>query len=168
MIVCMVWDAVNDLLMGIIIENTHFRMGKFKPWILIGSISNAVVIIGLFTIRPQGWGFVAFYSLFYLLWGMTYTMNDIAYWGVLPSLSSDPGTRDSLVTIMSIFVCIGQFSVAGYCRKCGNGLPDRCAGRSLSTYCFPDADRLWHPGKGAEGADREVVFKGYVSHFCKK
>ena len=47
MIVCMVWDAVNDLLMGIIIENTHFRMGKFKPWILIGSISNAVVIIGL-------------------------------------------------------------------------------------------------------------------------
>ena len=64
MIVCMVWDAVNDLLMGIIIENTHFRMGKFKPWILIGSISNAVVIIGLFTIRPQGWGFVAFYSLF--------------------------------------------------------------------------------------------------------
>lgn len=69
MIVCMVWDAVNDLLMGIIIENTHFRMGKFKPWILIGSISNAVVIIGLFTIRPQGWGFVAFYSLFYLLLG---------------------------------------------------------------------------------------------------
>ena len=44
---------------------------------------------------------------------MTYTMNDIAYWGVLPSLSSDPQTRDSLVTIMSIFVCIGQFSVAG-------------------------------------------------------
>jgi hypothetical protein len=55
---------------------------------------------------------VAFYSLFYLLWGMTYTMNDIAYWGVLPSLSSEPGTRDSLVTIMSIFVCIGQFSKA--------------------------------------------------------
>ena len=127
MIVCMVWDAVNDLLMGIIIENTHFRMGKFKPWILIGSISNAVVIICLFTIRPQGWGFVAFYSLFYLLWGMTYTMNDIAYWGVLPSLSSDPGTRDSLVTIMSIFVCIGQFSVAGV-------VPVVIAGNAVMAY----------------------------------
>ena len=113
MILCMVWDAINDLLMGIIIENTHFKMGKFKPWILAGSLTNAIVIVCLFTIRPSGWGFVAFYSLFYLLWGMTYTMNDIAYWGVLPSLSSDPGTRDSLVTIMSIFVCIGQFSVAG-------------------------------------------------------
>lgn len=127
MIVCMVWDAINDLLMGIIIENTHFKMGKFKPWILIGSITNAIVIVCLFTIRPSGWGFVAFYSLFYLLWGMTYTMNDIAYWGVLPSLSSDPGTRDSLVTIMSVFVCIGQFSVAGV-------VPVVIAGNAVQAY----------------------------------
>ena len=127
MIVCMVWDAINDLLMGIIIENTHFKMGKFKPWILIGSLTNAVVIVCLFTIRPSGWGFVAFYSLFYLLWGMTYTMNDIAYWGVLPSLSSDPQTRDSLVTIMSIFVCIGQFSVAGV-------VPVVIAGNAVQAY----------------------------------
>ncbi len=127
MIACMVWDAVNDLLMGIIIENTHFKMGKFKPWILIGSITNAIVIVCLFTIRPGGWGFVAFYSLFYLLWGMTYTMNDIAYWGVLPSLSSDPGTRDSLVTIMSVFVCIGQFSVAGV-------VPVVIAGNAVQAY----------------------------------
>lgn len=127
MIVCMVWDAVNDLLMGIIIENTHFRMGKFKPWILIGCITNAVVIVCLFTIRPSGWAFVGFYSLFYLLWGMTYTMNDIAYWGVLPSLSSDPQTRDSLVTIMSIFVCIGQFSVAGV-------VPVVIAGNAVNAY----------------------------------
>lgn len=127
MIVCMVWDAINDLLMGIIIENTHFKMGKFKPWILIGSVTNAVVIVCLFTIRPSGWAFVGFYSLFYLLWGMTYTMNDIAYWGVLPSLSSDPSTRDSLVTIMSIFVCIGQFSVAGV-------VPVIIAGNAVQAY----------------------------------
>jgi len=127
MIACMVWDAVNDLLMGIIIENAHFAMGKFKPWILIGSITNAIVIVCLFTIRPTGWGFVAFYSLFYLLWGMTYTMNDIAYWGVLPSLSSDPDTRDSLVTVMSIFICIGQFSVAGV-------VPVVIAGNAVMAY----------------------------------
>lgn len=127
MILCMVWDAVNDLLMGIIIENTHFKMGKFKPWILIGCITNAAVIICLFTIRPSGWAFVGVYSLFYLLWGMTYTMNDVAYWGVLPSLSSDPGIRDSLVTIMSIFICIGQFSVAGV-------VPVVIAGNAVKAY----------------------------------
>ncbi len=73
-------------------------MGKFKPWILIGALLNAVIIVCLFTIRPSGWGFVAFYSLFYLLWGMTYTMNDISYWGVLPSLSSDPAVPSCTVS----------------------------------------------------------------------
>lgn len=127
MIACMVWDAINDLLMGIIIENSNLKMGKFKPWILIGSILNAICIVCLFTIRPSGWGFVIFYGISYLCWGMTYTMNDIAYWGVLPSLSSDARTRDSLVTIMSVFICIGQFSVAGV-------VPIIVAGNAVKTY----------------------------------
>ncbi len=127
MILCMVWDAVNDLLMGIIIENTHMKFGKFKPWILIGSVLNAVVIICLFTIRPQGWAYVVFFGLGYLCWGMTYTMNDIAYWGLLPSLSSDPKVRDSLVTVMSVFICIGQFAVAGI-------VPNVIAGNAVAAY----------------------------------
>lgn len=127
MIICMVWDAVNDLLMGIIIENTHFKMGKFKPWILIGCILNAIIIVCLFSVRPQGWGFVAFFVVSYLLWGMTYTMNDISYWGMLPSLSSDPKIRDMLVTLMSVFICIGQFAVAGI-------VPTVIAGNAISAY----------------------------------
>ncbi len=113
MVVCMVWDAVNDLMMSSIIENSRFKMGKYRPFILAGAVMNAVVIILMFTVRPTGWGFVFFFCITYLLWGMTYTVNDIAYWGMLPSLSSDPKERDSLVTLMGIFVCIGQFAVAG-------------------------------------------------------
>ena len=112
MVACMVWDAINDLLMSTIIENSHFKAGKYRPFIIVGAILNAIVIAILFTVRPTGWGFVIFFSIMYLLWGMTYTINDIAYWGMLPSLSSDPKERDSLVTLMGIFVCIGQFSVA--------------------------------------------------------
>lgn len=127
MVACMVWDAVNDLMMGIIIENSKMKMGKFKPWILMGAILNAAVIIALFTIRPRGWGFVVFYSIGYLLWGMTYTMNDIAYWGMLPSLSSDAGVRNVLVTTMSVFTCIGQFLVAGI-------VPTVIAGNAVKAY----------------------------------
>ncbi len=127
MVVCMVWDAVNDLLMGIIIENTHMKMGKFKPWIIIGSVTNAAVIICLFTLRPSGWAYVVFFVIGYLCWGMTYTMNDIAYWGMLPSLSSDAKQRDLLVTIMSVFICIGQFSVAGI-------VPVIVAGNAVKAY----------------------------------
>ena len=127
MVVCMVWDAVNDLLMGIIIENTHLKAGKFRPWILIGCLLNAGIIISLFTIRPTGWGFVIFFVIGYLMWGMTFTMNDIAYWGMLPSLSSDPKVRNMLVTLMSVFICIGQFSVAGI-------VPMVIAGNAIEAY----------------------------------
>ena len=103
MVVCLLWDAINDPMMGIIIENSHLKAGKFKPWIFIGVILNSLIIICLFTVRPEGWGFVAFFGVGYLLWGMTYTMNDIAYWGMLPSLTSDPGERNWLVTVQGIF-----------------------------------------------------------------
>jgi len=124
---CLIWDAINDPLMGIIIENCHFKSGKYKPWIFAGSILNALVIIALFSLRPSGWLFVIFFGIFYLLWGMTYTMNDIAYWGMLPSLSSDAKERNTLVTLMSIFICIGQFSVAGV-------VPTIIAGNAVNTY----------------------------------
>ncbi len=127
MIVCLIWDAINDPLMGIIIENCHMKMGKFRPWILTGCLLNAVVIFLLFSVRPTGWAFVGFFGLSYLLWGMTYTMNDISYWGMLPSLSSDPKERNTLVTMMSIFICIGQFSVAGV-------VPMVIAGNAVNAY----------------------------------
>lgn len=113
MVGCMIWDAVNDLLMSAIIENCHFKSGKYRPFILWGAVLNAAVIIAMFTIRPEGWSFVFFFSIIYLLWGMTYTINDIAYWGMLPSLSSDQKTRGNLVSTMGIFVCIGQFAAGG-------------------------------------------------------
>lgn len=126
-VVCLLWDAINDPMMGIIIENAHLKSGKFKPWILLGVILNCIVIICLFTIRPEGWGFVVFFGIGYLLWGMTYTMNDIAYWGLLPSLTSDSKERNVLVTIQGIFICIGQFSVAGV-------LPEIVAGNAVVAY----------------------------------
>ncbi|MBP9996294.1 MAG: MFS transporter [Lachnospiraceae bacterium] len=127
MVICLLWDAFNDPMMGIIIENSHFKSGKFKPWILLGVLLNCIVIICLFTVRPEGWGFVVFFGIGYLLWGMTYTMNDISYWGMLPSLTSDPKERNVLVTIQGVFICIGQFSVAGL-------LPTMVAGNAIIAY----------------------------------
>ena len=128
-VVCMIWDAINDPLMGIIIENCHMKMGKYRPWILMGAILNAIIIVLLFTLRPTGWGFVALFGVGYLCWGMTYTMNDIAYWGMLPSLSSDPKERNFLVTAMGIFICVGQFTVAGV-------VPTIIAGNAINTYRY--------------------------------
>ena len=127
MVACLVWDAFNDPLMGIIIENSHLKHGKFRPWIIMGAIINAVVIILLFTLRPGGWLFVAFFGICYLSWGMSYTMNDISFWGMLPSLTSEPSERNTLATMVSSFSSVGQFISAG-------AIPMLVAGNAVNAY----------------------------------
>ena len=92
LIIGRVWDAVNDPIMGAIIENTRTRWGKFKPWVLIGAVFTAIVIIVMFNWRPMGnagWNYVIFFAVIYLLWEIAFTMNDISYWSMLPALTTD-------------------------------------------------------------------------------
>ncbi len=113
MIFARVWDAINDPMMGMIIENSRFKGGKFRPWIMIGGGTNFIITMLLFTIRPDGWLFVLFFGIAYLAWGMTFTMNDIAYWSLLPNLSRDNEERNSLTNLVVVFASIGQFLAGG-------------------------------------------------------
>lgn len=109
-----IWDALNDPVMGAIIEGTHMKWGKFKPWILIGAVSSGAVIISMFNIRAfQGWQFVVFMSVMYFLWESTFTTNDIGYWSMLPSLSSKKHERNSVTTLTVIFAGVGAFAGQG-------------------------------------------------------
>lgn len=113
MVFARVWDAINDPMMGMVIENTRFKSGKFRPWIMIGGLSNFIVTILLFIIRPGGWNFVLFFGIAYITWGMTFTINDIAYWSLLPNLSTDNEERNTLTNLVLIFASIGQFIAGG-------------------------------------------------------
>lgn len=113
LIVCRIWDAINDPVMGGIIENTRSKMGKFKPWILIGVVSNAVILTLVFSLPLQGWTFVVAFVFMYLLWDITFTMNDIAYWSMLPSLTSNPKDRASLTSLANLFAAIGGIIAVG-------------------------------------------------------
>ena len=117
-LVARVWDAVNDPMMGFIVDNTRSRWGKFRPWILIGTLINAGILILLF-MGPQLQGFklYAYYSVMYILWGMSYTIMDIPYWSMLPSMSSTKEERDSMSVIPRIFassawLLVGAFGLA--------------------------------------------------------
>ena len=110
MMVALVWDGINDPIMGFIVEKVHFKLGKFKPWILIGAIGNTLAVILLFLVRPaESWVFVGLMIAFYVLWDTFFTMNDIGYWAMLPSLSSDEQERASLTSRVTICAAIGGF-----------------------------------------------------------
>ena len=110
MMIALVWDGINDPIMGFIVEKVHFKLGKFKPWILIGAIGNTLAVLLLFLVRPSnGWVFVGLMIAFYILWDTFFTMNDIGYWAMLPSLSSDEKERATLTSRVTICAAIGGF-----------------------------------------------------------
>lgn len=108
MIGARVFDAFNDPIMGNIIERTRTKYGKFKPWLVAGVLSTSVVIYLLFNVQLQGWKFIVFFGVMYFAFSITYTMNDISYWGMIPALSSDANTRNQFTSRATLFAGIGS------------------------------------------------------------
>jgi melibiose permease len=102
--VARIWDAFNDPFMGMVVDNTKTRWGKFRPWILIGTILNAIVLVFLFLDNGlEGKSYLVWCSVFYILWGMTYTIMDIPYWSLVPALTEDENERSQMSAIPRIF-----------------------------------------------------------------
>jgi len=111
MTILRVFDAVNDPIMGYLVDNTHSRYGKFKPWIVIGGIIGGILTILLFfDFGLSGAGYVIMFVVLYLLWDLTYGANDIAYWSMLPSLSLDQKEREKTGSFARICANIGLFT----------------------------------------------------------
>ena len=102
-----IFDALNDPIMGNIIERTRTRWGKFKPWLVIGILSTSVVVYLAFNTDLQGWSFVWFFGIIYFMYSITYTMHDISYWGMVPALSSDANARNQFTARATLFAGIG-------------------------------------------------------------
>ena len=112
-----VWDGINDPLMGTIIDSAHFKWGKFKPWIFLGAILTGISLLIMFNLRPfgtqevYGWIYVGLMVVIYLLWEAVFTMNDIGYWGAIPSLSPEKKKRDQLTSLTIFFAGIGSGAI---------------------------------------------------------
>lgn len=109
-----VFDALNDPIMGNIIERTRSKYGKFKPWLLIGILSTSVVVYLAFNSDLTGWNFVIFFGVIYFMYSITYTMHDISYWGMVPALSSDGDMRNKITARATLFAGIGGI-IASIC-----------------------------------------------------
>ena len=105
-------DAFNDPITGVIIDNTHTRWGKFKPWMVVGAIVSSVCMLLMFADLPlSGGAYVAVFAVSYILWDIFYGVNDIAYWTQLPALSTDQRQRESMGSFARICANVGMYAV---------------------------------------------------------
>lgn len=107
-----IFDALNDPIMGVVVDNTRTRFGKFKPWIALGGLLAGVLTVLLFTdFGLSGAGYIGLFAVIYLLWGISFTANDISYWSMMPSLSLKQEEREVIGSVARICANVGLFVV---------------------------------------------------------
>lgn len=113
LMIARVFDALNDPFMGIIVAKTRTRWGRFRPWILSGTVLNAVVLYALFAAPDLSQaGMMVYFSIVYILWGVTYTMMDIPYWSMIPAVTSTPADRENLSVVGRTCAGVGSALIA--------------------------------------------------------
>ena len=115
-----VFDAFNDPIMGVLVAKTRTKWGKFRPWLLIGTISNAIILYVMFAAPPtlDGSGLVAYAAITYVVWGITYTMMDIPYWSMIPAFTEGGREREGLTTLARSCAGVGSALVTIVTMKC--------------------------------------------------
>ena len=105
-------DAFNDPITGILIDNTRSRWGKFKPWMVSGSIVACFCLLLMFAELPLvGPAYIFLFGVCYVLWDISFGVDDIAYWSLLPALSTDQAQREKMGAFARICANIGMYII---------------------------------------------------------
>lgn len=108
-------DAVSDPVMGMIVDNTRSRFGKFRPWIVLGTVINSLALLALFSAHLfSDLQLLLFVTVTYIVWGLTYTIMDIPFWSMVPALSARREERERLVVWPRLFASIAWTIVGTY------------------------------------------------------
>ena len=100
------FDGVSDIFFGAMIDKTHTKMGKARPWMIYGYIGCAVTLAAIFMV-PESWGetaqYVYFFVAYTLLNAVFYTANNIAYASLTALITKNSSERVQLGSIRFIF-----------------------------------------------------------------
>ncbi|MBQ4645315.1 MAG: MFS transporter [Clostridia bacterium] len=117
LILMKVWDGINDPIIGSIVDRHRFKNGeKLRPLLKYTPVPVGVFTVLIFVVFSTAenllWLRVGYFVIMYLCWDITYTMQDVAIWGMTSVVTPNSGERDKFVqlarTIGSIFY--GVFS----------------------------------------------------------
>ena len=100
LMIARVFDAINDPFMGILVAKTNTKWGRFRPWVLLGTVLNAIVLVYMFNVPSlSGSSLMTYFSVIYILWGVTYTMMDIPYWSMIPAVTDNAKDRENMSVV---------------------------------------------------------------------
>lgn len=114
-VIAKVWDTVNDPLLATLVNNTKSskRWGKFRPWIAIGALLNAVALVAMFIpldTKTTAVELRYFYYIFmYIIWGMTFTVVDVPFWSMIPTIANSTEERNKLSSLAKLIGGFGGF-----------------------------------------------------------
>lgn len=99
MLLARVWDAVNDPIMGYIMDRAHPKRGKMRPYLLYTPIPIAVLTVFLFFApNLSGTQLMIYAAVTYVLWGMIYTASDVPFWSLPNAMTPNPDERGSIIS----------------------------------------------------------------------
>ena len=108
MLAARIYDALNDPIMGSIVDRTRTKWGKCRPYMKWMAFPIAVMTaICFLPCYPKNDGGFAAISVMYVIWGMVYTVADVPYWGLSTAMSNDTYRRGNLLTIARLFCTLG-------------------------------------------------------------
>ncbi len=113
MLVARIWDAANDPMMGIIEDRTHTKIGKFRPWLVVGPPFLAIFNVLTFTVFPlHGTLKAVVCGACYIGAGMAYTVVQVAISGLVNRITNDSQNKMKIISIAQIANQIGQIAIA--------------------------------------------------------
>ena len=107
-----IFDAIIDPFVGAIVDSTKTKWGKFKPWILIGMIGTGALTVLMFhNFEMSETAHIILLGATYLLFSIFFSLNDIAYWSLMPAISKDQNVREGVGAFARICANVGMFAM---------------------------------------------------------
>lgn len=107
-----IFDAIIDPFVGAIVDNTKTRWGKFKPWIFIGMLGTGILTVLMFhNFEMSETTHIVLLGVTYLLFSIFFSLNDIAYWSLMPAISKDQTVREGVGAFARICANVGMFAM---------------------------------------------------------
>ena len=102
-------STVTDPMMGFIVDQTKSKYGRFRPWIMLGTIANSIATILLFTWpNLSGTMLYMYIAAVYMFWFISYTIMDIPYWSLIPAFGSKRKDREQMSAIARLGALVGS------------------------------------------------------------